>query len=228
MAASNLPTGFVRAFLLREGGKRIMCWFNPSSLSLSRSSTWTSGDETTQSTPTLAYGGGASERLTLNLLLHADDNIKGRSGEQVRAGIDAIFALLEPTQKIPKRTQKRPPTVQFVWGQYVSFVAVAESVAVKQELFAPDGTPLRATITVALRQFQPDPGQAPPPGQNPTTRSTGERRAHTVVPGDSLPSIAYHHLGDARRWKEIAEANQIDDPTRLTPGLELIVIPAGP
>ncbi|WCB93493.1 hypothetical protein DSM104299_02206 [Baekduia alba] len=225
---NQLPTNFVRAYLLKEGGKRIMCWFNPSTLSLTRASNWSAGQTTTQATPDLAYAGGAAETLQLNLLLHADDSMKGRSGAQVRAGIDTIFSLLDPSVEVPKRTQKRPPTVQFVWGQYVSFVAVAQSVAVTQELFDPDGTPLRATIAVTLKQFRPDPGQGPSPGQNPTTRATKGRRSHTIAPGDSLASIAWHHFRDPTRWKEIAEANAIDDPTRLTPGDQLLILTGTP
>jgi hypothetical protein len=222
--AGALPTGFVRAYLLREDGTRITCWFNPGTLALTRAAHWSGPRAAARATPDLVYGGGSPEALSLNLLLHADPSVPGRAGADVRTRIDTIFALLDPTVAVPQRTQKRPPTVQFVWGQYVSFVAVVASVSVTQELFDPDGTPLRATIAVTLRQFRPDPGQAPPPGQNPTTRATGERRTHTVAPGDTLASIAYHHLGDPTRWKEIATHNDIDDPTRLRPGAALTIV----
>jgi nucleoid-associated protein YgaU len=46
---------------------------------------------------------------------------------------------------------------------------------------------------------------------------------HTVRAGDSLQSIAYEHYRDATRWREIAEANGIDDPMHLGSGVALTV-----
>jgi nucleoid-associated protein YgaU len=44
-----------------------------------------------------------------------------------------------------------------------------------------------------------------------------------VVVGDSLPQIAWQEYGDATGWRVIAEANDIDDPMILAPGIELLV-----
>ncbi len=47
---------------------------------------------------------------------------------------------------------------------------------------------------------------------------------YTVESGDSLSAIADDKLGDAKRWKEIYEANKDvigDNPDMLQPGMEL-------
>jgi nucleoid-associated protein YgaU len=44
-----------------------------------------------------------------------------------------------------------------------------------------------------------------------------------VLDGDSLPSIAYGAYGDPTRWREIAQANAIDDPLVLRSGRTLTI-----
>lgn len=215
------PAGFAKAYLLVERRTRLQCWFNPTTLHVARSAGWQAQPAVGQGAPELSYTGSHEEWLTVNVLLHADEEALGKN---VRAAANALLALLNPTVTIPGRRQKRPPTVKFVWGSYVSFVAVCDSVDVTTELFDTDGTPLRANVVVKLRQYKPEAGQAPPPKTNPTTRATTTRISHTLVPGDSLLSIAYEHLGHAHRWKEIAKLNKIDDPTRLPLGQNVIIV----
>jgi LysM repeat protein len=51
---------------------------------------------------------------------------------------------------------------------------------------------------------QQPPQQQPPQQQPPTPK----KRFHTVVAGDSLPSIAQKYYGDSSKWKVIYEANR--------------------
>ena len=46
---------------------------------------------------------------------------------------------------------------------------------------------------------------------------------HRVVAGDSLQSLAWREYGNASAWRAIAEANGIDDPSRLPTGIELVL-----
>jgi hypothetical protein len=218
------PPKYVHAYLeLQDTKKRVFCWFNPTTFSHSRTASWSEQAKAAQAVPDYAYSGGQAETLNLSLLLQADPRMRGRAGSDVTKGIDTLFSLLNPSVAVPNRKQMRPPSVKFVWGHYVSNESVVDTVSVTREYFDPDGSPLRAKIDLVLRQFRPNPEQAAPPSQNPTTRATDERRMHVVAPGDSLHSIAYHHLGDPTRWKEIAIANSIDDPLRLAPGTALSV-----
>ena len=60
-------------------------------------------------------------------------------------------------------------------------------------------------------------------GQNPTSGALTAQRVHRVVAGDSLQSLAWREYGDAAAWRSIAEANGIDDPSRLPTGVELVL-----
>nr|WP_246259729.1 LysM peptidoglycan-binding domain-containing protein [Streptomyces typhae] len=44
---------------------------------------------------------------------------------------------------------------------------------------------------------------------------------YTVRKGDTLTSIAKAQLGDAGRWREIADLNVLKNPDAITPGQKL-------
>mgnify|MGYP001174101796 CR=1 FL=1 len=54
------------------------------------------------------------------------------------------------------------------------------------------------------------------------TRSTGSRD-YVIQPGDTMWSISRTLLGDPRAFRELAEANQIEDPNIIYPGQRLTV-----
>jgi hypothetical protein len=110
-----------------------------------------------------------------------------------------------------------PPTAMFVWGKF-KFTGQLESVNATFDLFRRDGTPARGEVQVSMKE-RPETAGA----QNPTSGGPPGRRSHPVVQGDSLPSIAYAHLGDANLWRVLAEMNGIDDPLALVPGSVVLV-----
>jgi nucleoid-associated protein YgaU len=102
-----------------------------------------------------------------------------------------------------------------------SFIGVAESVRSQFTLFASDGTPLRATVTLVLREYRPLDTQIGQLGLNSPDRT----HAHPLAAGETLSQLAYRYYLDPRRWRWISDANGITDPRRLTPGT-LLSVPA--
>jgi nucleoid-associated protein YgaU len=78
--------------------------------------------------------------------------------------------------------------------------------------------PIRGTAAVSLEEIA-----AEPAGQNPTSGALAAHRVHTVVAGDSLPSIAWQEYGDPTIWRVVAAANDVDDPLRLRAGTALVL-----
>lgn len=223
-----MASKYVKAYLLVEGGWRIQCWFNPTTLTVSRKAVWRTTSQAGKPVPDAVYVGGQPDALSLKLLLHAgylmdQHAANGKTGTDVRTTVNQLMSLLNPKQQGGQRLN-RPPLVQFIWGSYVSFVAICKSVNVTTELFDIDGSPLRAQVDLSLAQYESEPGQGGmDKPQNPTSRATRRHSAHPVKVGDSLPSIAWEHYKDPTRWREIAEYNRIDDPSRLRPGAVLAV-----
>ncbi|MBK6318986.1 MAG: LysM peptidoglycan-binding domain-containing protein [Dehalococcoidia bacterium] len=89
-------------------------------------------------------------------------------------------------------------------------------------MFLGDGTPVRATVNLSLKQAK-DPGRFP--AQNPTSGGAAGHKRHVVLQRETLDSIAAREYGEARHWRHIAEANGIEDPMRLRPGTVLALPP---
>lgn len=68
--------------------------------------------------------------------------------------------------------------------------------------------------------YQPTAGGAYDPAA-----SAGGSRYHTVQKKDTLYSLARQYYGDAKRWRDIYEANraEIGDPNRIKVGQRLVI-----
>jgi len=97
------------------------------------------------------------------------------------------------------------------------FSCVLESIKQKFTLFSPAGVPLRATLTVALREYRPLSRQVPDRNFSSPDRS----HAHVLREGDQLAGVSARYYDRGADWRHVAEANGIDDPRRLTPGTVL-------
>lgn len=211
-------TNFSKAQLEIEGKGIIKCLFNPKDYTLTKSNTWNAQPTPGKSAVEPQFGGGAPYEMTLQLLF--DASVLG-VGTSVVDATRKLFEVMEASEGSGAGTggnanKKRPPSVKFVWGQYISFQSFVKSLTIQYQLFAPDGTPLRADVKLSLIQ-----SKKPAKGQNPTTRSDGSLGNHLVREGDTLPGIAYLTYGDPNHWRALAQANGIDDPMTLRRGTAL-------
>jgi hypothetical protein len=217
------PTGFQKARLEIEGDEPIECWFNPKDYSVQKANNWEIKPVVGAGLPKAQFGGGNARELSLELLFNSspDGDVGGVT--------DRLFKMMEVNEGFAStKNSGRPPTVTFAWGGNLSFKAVAKSLSVQYTMFRPDGLPIRAQAKIALVQVQEAVGKSKGKGakkdpQNPTTRAIAGLGAHTVHDGDSLQSIAYASYGDPTSWREIADANGIDDPLRLRRGQALSI-----
>jgi nucleoid-associated protein YgaU len=98
-----------------------------------------------------------------------------------------------------------------------------EQIRQKFTLFSPDGVPLRATLTVSLREYKTLEDQL----HQLNLSSPDRTHAHVVAQGDALASIAERYYQRATEWRAIADANALYDPRRLKPGIVLTIPPLG-
>jgi hypothetical protein len=159
---------------------------------------------------------GQTERLTLDLFFDVTDQGMGETSQDVTALTRSFYQLV----KIQPRTHA-PPRVQFTWGHGLSFKAIVESVQQKVTLFNPLGVPLRATLSVAFREYKTLEEQV----AELNLQSSDHVRARVVRRGDRLDRIAGDEYGDPTAWRVIADANRIADPLHLTPGTTLLLPP---
>ena len=101
------------------------------------------------------------------------------------------------------------------------FRCVMESIKQKFTLFSPEGIPLRATLTVSLREYRPLVEQISQlkPGSPDRTHS------HVLSERETLAAVSQRHYQRPDDWRAIATRNGITDPRRINPGLALTVPP---
>lgn len=199
-----------------DNDNAVVAHFNPESLSLSKSNRWAHRPSIGKSTPKSAYGGGNAGSMSIELLFDTT-----RSGEKVTESYRKLleFALAQPSSN--KDGNGEPKQVAVKWGKFLSYVAIIESVTQSFSLFLPDGTPIRAHVTVSLREaFDRSKMKA----QNPTSRSE-TRQTWIVEKGQRIEWIAYEAYGSTAAWRHLAEVNDLANPAVLRPGQILKITP---
>lgn len=99
------------------------------------------------------------------------------------------------------------------------FRCVLESVRQKFTLFSPDGIPLRATLTVSLREYKTLQNQL----DELHLSSPDRTHVHVLQQGETLAAVSTRYYDTPIDWREIAARNNVDDPRRLIPGTFLTV-----
>ncbi|HEY5835590.1 peptidase M23 [Streptomyces sp.] len=189
--------------------------FNPKELTLAKSATWERKTARGAKTAGPAeFKGPEPSKLTLEMFFDAT----ALQDHKVVASVEQLFACCVPTDQTHQKKKGTPPFVIFHWGGLTGFVGFVSQVQAKYTLFTAGGLPIRAVCQVTLEELA-----AGLPGQNPTSGALSARRVHHVVTGDTLPLLAFREYGDPAAWRAIAEANDIDDPMRLTPGRTLLL-----
>jgi hypothetical protein len=181
--------------------------------------------------PLLQFVRGQNEKLNLDLFFDTTEHGTGAGAVSVTTLTDPVYALvkIEPEGHAP-------PVCTLVWNakfpgadlppaagnqRRTSFQCVVESIKQKVTFFSPEGVPLRATLTLALREYKTLGDQL----QQLNLTSPNRTHSHVTRQGDTLASVAGRYYRRPGEWRAIADANTIDDPRRLAPGQFLRVPP---
>jgi nucleoid-associated protein YgaU len=194
----------------------IQALFNPESYTISKSVTWSppqsaaGGGSQTQrkvNAPILSFGGGDSRQLSLELFFDVTNPLQG------------ILDVREETNEIVRltrieRDEEQPRVCEIAWGQApvgsdLPFIGVITSLTQRFTQFRPEGNPVRATLSLTLKEFL-DP-------KLDKLRTDPELTTYQVKGGETLSGIAAKVYRDPSRWRAIAQANSIDDPRHLDP-----------
>ena len=172
-----------------------------------------------------------AETLTVELFFDSTEQGTGAGATSVTDYTDAFYGLV----KILPDTHATP-VCSFAWGKRfpgdrlperyknqrrTEFKGVVTDVKQDFQLFSPEGTPLRAVLTVTMDEYRPLHEQLDKLG----LMSADHSRSHVLERGDTVALVAWLHLDDAGAWRRIADANDLDDPRRLEPGRTLLVPP---
>jgi len=225
----------VQAMIVVTWSSRVMdlipVQFNPTELSFSKPVQIAEIAIPGLDSPLLQFVRGQDETLSVDLFFDTTESGMGTAATSVTTYTDKIYQLvkIEPDRHAP-------PICTFLWNsafpgadvsanvgnqKRTSFQCIVESVRHKYTLFSPEGVPLRATVTVSMREYKTLDEQLAQLNLN----SPDKTQTYILQSRDTLSGIAGLHYRRPGEWRLIADANAIEDPRRLVPGSFLALPP---
>lgn len=223
---------------LKVASRRLKVLFNPTDFTLTKASQLGEVNVPGLDVPLQQFVRGQAEKLTVKLFFDATDERMDELAKGVTKLIDRFYGLV----KIDPATHA-PPVCRFVWGPSFpgsqltggtsfededptslnrrEFTGVVESVQQELTLFSPTGVPLRANLTVTMREFKTLSLQQ----KQLRLLSRDRSRRHIVSRGETLSAIAGRYYDSPADWRAIAVRNRITDPRRLPDGMVLQIPP---
>ncbi len=216
----------VKAFLTRKDNPLLIvpCLFNPKELSVEKSNQFAEVNIPGLPSPVFQFVRGNARSVTMDLFFDTyelgtdvrifTDRITGwDAGSMFSKLPDAAKGLMDIDSDL-----HAPPICLFIWGAFI-FQCIIERVSKRFTMFVPEGFPVRATLSVTLKEYREVDVQV----KEISLQSSDLTKRWTVRQGDSLWSIAAREYGSPEDWRLIAEKNGIDNPRMLTPGRELVI-----
>lgn len=205
-----------------ETGKNVSVQFNPQTLKVNFSNQLSGGDQGGGSGK--QYVGKGATKLSLELWFdvtvpQADGNMQ-KEGD-VRQVTKEVVYFITPKEEGDKFI---PPGLRFVWGTFL-FDGIVETMDESLEFFSEEGKPLRSKITLGVAQQeiqfqfnQPSAGAPAGTGENGSSAQPGTQPMEQANEGDTVQDMAAD-AGRTDDWKNIALANNIENPRQLLPGV---------
>jgi nucleoid-associated protein YgaU len=228
VAARPVSNELTKALIINTTtGASFPVMYNPEELKLEQGNTFAEVGIPGLNTPPVQYVRGKARTLTMELFFDTYE-----TGEDVRTYTAQIVRLLD---KLPQL--QAPPILLFSMGRF-QFQCVLVDAGQRFTMFLRDGTPVRSILSVRFQEYvrvdiQLQQGlffgsptvSAVVNTAVETGRSllSGSPTVHITLQGDTLSGLAAAYLGDAALWRDIARANNIDDPFDLPPGRPLVI-----
>ena len=201
-------------------GPRMEVQYNPTDFSFTKGVTYAEIGVPGLDMPIQQFVRGNAENVSVDLFFDTTEfGTEGEGVKPVTLITDQFYQLIRVDPQI-----KAPPICLFSWGdtgfpgsnlrqgetqlRENGFRCLVESVTQKFTLFSPQGVPLRATLSVKLREYQTLTDLV----------AATEEEVTLIEEGTTLDEVANRAFNDPTRWREIAEANRVDDPLSLQPG----------
>ena len=183
------------------GAPPIPVMFNPPRYELSKTNQFAEIKIPGLASSLLQFVNGNAKTLNMELFFDTTD-----SGVDVRTRTAAVSNLTEPHS-----VTKAPPRLLLLWGS-LAFPCFLVSVRQAFDYFNALGMPLRATLTVEFKGHDrlEDLLAASPVAQ------IEQVSRYVMKVGDTLQNVAAEALGNPNKWRQIAAANNIDNPRAIT------------
>jgi hypothetical protein len=199
-----------------SGGPALDVQFNPTEYTLNKDNQLAEVAIPGLDSPIIQFVRGQTEKLTVDLFFDSTEDGTADTAKPVSDKTDRFYELV----KIDPDTHA-PPVLLFTWGGTAfpgedrkGFKCVVAGIRQQFTFFSPSGVPLRAKLTVDLREYKTLGEQL----RQLKLRSADHTEADVFSAGDTITGIAFRTYGDPTDWRRIAVANGVEDPLALAPG----------
>jgi len=126
--------------------------FNPKELTIEKSIPWNKHKSSKGDNPVLEFTDAEPKSLAIELLFDTYESRENVYTKHVRV-LESFTLIMGGSGA--NADKKRPPMCMFLWGRaFPSFLGVIESLSTKYTMFLTDGTPVRATCTIKMKQAE--------------------------------------------------------------------------
>ncbi|QXH50498.1 hypothetical protein KSS94_21520 [Pseudomonas fakonensis] len=192
---------------------------NPEKLQWGRQVQYNEEAALDSSAPSAKYNKTPSETLSFELVIDCTGVV-----DDSRVDLPTEIANLSKVVYDYNGSIHRPNYVSVNWGGGLAFRGVLTSLSTSYTLFKPDGTPLRARLSLAFISYIDAQTLA-----NKDDKSSPDMTHQVrVVDGDSLAQIVAGIYGEPGYYIQVARFNQLDKFRRLKTGQVLSVPPLKP
>ena len=188
--------------------------YNPVNFKFDKPVSWKEHDEQGQESK-LEFQKAQPANISMELVFDTTS-----TGGDVRSSwVNSLLKMTNPeVEDEGDCDKKRPPKIDFEWGSF-TFTGVLESVNVNYTMFSQNGDPLRAQVTVKMKEWTPENEYAGGGGGG--SMSSEKIQLVTVQAGQSLSQIA---SANNTTQQAIQDANpQVSDWLNLEAGIVLSV-----
>lgn len=145
--AGTLPS--VTIVALEGPAATLTTGFNPVEIGVDKSVPWQLAPTSFGEQPALQFPGAQGRTLSIQLVL-------GEPGgsTSVQPDLDRLQRMASIMSETGPEDQRRPPRIALRWAasRIPEFVGVVEALAIRYEAIRADGTPLKASVTLRVRE----------------------------------------------------------------------------
>lgn len=195
-------------------------WINPSSYSYSRQISYNDRQAQGSPEPSPEFNRVADEDLSFELVFDATGAIPTPTGQSYTNGVADILDQFITLVATVNGTIHSPNYLIVGWATLL-FQCVLSSLKIDYTLFKPDGTPLRAKVSVGFKSYASESAIA----KGAAKGSPDLSHIITITAGDTLPALCHRVYGNSGYYAEVARINGLLSFRDLAPGATLLFPP---
>ena len=197
-----------------EKGGTFTFQYNPKEFKVDKAVSWKEHDDQGQNAG-LEYQKGAPMVVSLDAYF---DTTNESNSDVRQKWVNGLLNLTNPEVNPGEGLEKkRPPKLQFSWGSF-SMTCVIESVNTTYLMFGPDGTPIRARVSLKMKEWVADKFAKGSGGA-----AIGNEKVKLVSSSSKATASQVAQNNGVSTQQLLKDNPQIEDPLEVPAGTEVVI-----